>query len=120
MRKIDDMSKQIIEQLEVGKHFKMKSAVGSIAVHASGTAIGAWLTKSGSPGGTHCAAAYIDKVSGPVIAMYPDAEVIQTKYPFAISSHGIQIPHECELPTTLSWAEVSKLVKSLIAETDGT
>jgi hypothetical protein len=114
------MSKRIIEQLEVVKHFKMKSELGSIAVHASGTLIGAWLTKSGSPPGEHCAAAYIDNVSGPVIAMYPDAEVINTKYPFAISSHGIQIPHECELPTILSWAEVSKLVKLLAAEKDGT
>lgn len=106
------------EQLQVGRHVRMRCALGSIDVHASDTVLGVWL--QGGSGGrpANTLAAYVGPGQSPAIAFYPPAdywgpkEPGKPRQPFAFSGSGLQVPHQDGSVTVLSLEELSNLVLS--------
>ena len=76
------------EEIVVERHFRMKSPLGSITMHASATNLGIWLTPAKSNG--------IQGQIGLFIQNGAANLAIWTKYsksiPFAISENGVQVP----------------------------
>lgn len=92
-----------VDQLQVGKHLRMKSPIGSIDVHSSGNVLGAWLKC-----GDSTACVYATEREGAVIALYPKSRGL----PFAISKHGVQLPTDSpsETPLILNWEQLKEIV----------
>lgn len=107
------------EQLQVGRHVKMRCALGSLDVHASDTVLGVWL--QGGSGGrpANTLAAYVGPDQSPAIAFYPPAdywgpkEPGKPRQPFAFSANGLQVPHQDGSVTILPLAKLSELVLAM-------
>ena len=115
VRKIGVMSEPVeFDEVVVKKHIKLKSKLGQIDVHCSDNTVGVWLSKAENDADSCVAAAYVCKRNGPVIAIYPDKKTFKAKntLPFAISGHGLQVPHVDGTVTHLSFAEISDIVKT--------
>jgi hypothetical protein len=75
------------EEVVVERHFKMKSPLGNISMHASATGLGIWLTPANSNGMKGQIGLFIQNGAANL--------AIWTKYsktmPFAISENGLQV-----------------------------
>lgn len=77
-----------IEELIVERHFRMKSPLGNISMHASPQSLGIWLTPANSNGMKGQIGLFVQNGAANL--------AIWTKYskliPFSISENGLQVP----------------------------
>jgi hypothetical protein len=112
--KSDSVEQIEVEQLRVGRHFKMKCDAGGLAIHASGNCLGVWLdsNKSGPMYGTIGMIAQ----SGmpPYFSVWPAKGYFERTpvAPFAFSAAGLQVPHPDGTVTILSLEDISAAVKA--------
>lgn len=105
-----------VEQLIVGKHFKLQSKNGKLVVNNGGSAIGVYLDTdiSGPVVGTVGLAAEQGKM--PYIFLWPpkgywtDGEI---HAPFGLSANGLQVSHPDGSVTILPLKKLAALVKQL-------
>lgn len=103
------MSHERIEQLEIGKHVRLRSGDGRVKVdvHCSDDTVGVWANSDGGP-----------QIGIVAESRKPPYFMIYTKLsatvPVALSASGIQVPSpHGGNPKILSWAQVYELVKNL-------
>jgi hypothetical protein len=107
------------DEVQVEKHFKMKSGCGSIEMHCSESVVGIWL--SSSFGGKEQPIGIVaERGKPPYICVYTKGK----KLPFAIHGEGIQVPGAGanDNPTFLSFDELSilaKKAKAFLSLTEG-
>jgi hypothetical protein len=104
-----------VEQLQIGKHAKIRNDAGSIAVHASKDTLGVWLDSnvSGPTHGTICVVARSGQM--PYVAVWPKKDYRKSgnALPFALSAEGLQVPHPDGTNTILPLEKLAALVKQL-------
>lgn len=99
---------ELFDEVQVQKHFKMKSGCGSIEMHCSESVVGIWLSSS-SGGKDKPIGIVAERGKPPYICVYAKGK----KLPFAIHSEGIQVPGigPKDSPTFLSFDELSILAR---------
>jgi hypothetical protein len=99
---------ETFDEVQVEKHFKMKSGCGSIEMHCSESVVGFWLSSSFA-GKDRPIGIVAERGKPPYICVYAKGK----KLPFAIHGEGIQIPGPGanDSPTFLSFDELSILAK---------
>lgn len=108
-----------VEQLRVGKHFRMKSPAGSLSIHASEKMVGVWVHSDACTASSGTIGLVAESGKMPYICVWPEKGYAKggvnggNKLPFALSAAGLQIPHRDGTVTTLSLEEVSDLVRNL-------
>lgn len=108
-----------VEQLRVGRHFKMKSAAGTLAIHSKDDMVGVWIDsdKSGQMVGTIGFVAQKGQV--PYVCLWPPRGYTtglpegKNRLPFALSANGLQVPHPDGTVTVLPLEKLAALVKQL-------
>jgi len=90
-----------VDELEVKKHIRMKSKMGSIDVHCSDTVCGAWVTD-----GKNTIGVMADR-NQLCIALYGDRSSI----PIAMTTKGIQIPGEHEKVEFFEWSRLAEMLR---------
>ncbi len=95
------------DEVQVEKHFKMKSGSGSIEMHCSESVTGIWLNSAGR--GPKVIGIVAQKGRDPYVCVYTDGKEL----PFAISAAGVQVPGvgPKDKPTILSFDELSILAQ---------
>jgi len=108
------------EQVRVGKHVRIRSAIGKLDVHASDTVVGVWLSSEGRESGSeNMLAAFVRPNETPTLAFYPPAKYWgptakrSPRLPFALSGHGLQVPHQDGTVTILPLERLSEIVRTL-------
>jgi hypothetical protein len=76
-----------IEELIVERHFRMKSPLGNITMHASPQSLGIWLTPAGTVGVQGQIGLFIQNGSANLAIWTKHSKT----WPFAISDKGVQI-----------------------------
>jgi hypothetical protein len=92
-----------IEELEVGRHVKMRSKAGGIDVHCSDTICGAWLTKGRKSIGI------VSERDMVYVCLYDDQNA--QKLPVALTTKGIQIPDENGKPEFFEWSKLAEVLR---------
>jgi hypothetical protein len=104
-----------VQQLTVGRHFKMANGGNSIVFHASAKSVGIWMGGRFSRSGFNQIGMYADERLQ-YFMVYPDEKYwnhgVKQKLPFAVSTVGIQIPHPDGTVTQLKFEEIAELVKA--------
>lgn len=108
-----------VEQLQVGRHFRLGAGAGRLTIHSSDSTTGVWLSgrDGNQPEGTICMVAERGKL--PYFAVYPKqgyskiTKANRCQLPFAISSEGLQVPHPDGTVTILPLEKLAALVKQL-------
>lgn len=94
---------EFIDELEVKKHVRMKSELGSIDVHCSDSRIGAWLSSEGDSigvfkcGNKFSIAIYAKETTRPVVAL---------------TTVGLQLLDVKGNPVVFTWSDVLKKLQS--------
>ena len=92
-----------IEELEVGRHIKMRSKAGGIDVHCSDKILGAWLTKGRTSIGI------VSERGMLYISLYDDQNA--QKLPVALTTKGIQIPDQNGKPEFFEWSKLAEVLR---------
>ena len=92
-----------IEELEVGRHVKMRSKAGGIDVHCSATICGAWITKDEQSIGV------VAELGQLYVCLYDDTR--KQKVPVALTTKGIQIPGSNGKVEFFDWAKVAEVLR---------
>lgn len=111
-----------VDQLQVGSHLKMGNDNNRLSIHASKSIVGLWLSNR-RHGNQHDQIAMVSDNHGQTyFAVYPEATYwgpgVVNQLPFAVSTKGVQIPHQDGTVTHLSFAEISKMVRALTGKTE--
>ena len=88
-----------VDELEVERHVRMKSQLGSIDVHCSDSKVGAWITK-----GNQCCGIAIQQSGLIALCFYDNMK--NAKPIMAMSIVGIQLCDEGGKPRVIPWADV--------------
>lgn len=83
------MSHIEVDQVEVGKHFKLRAEGVKLDIHAGPNYIGLWL--GGLSQAENTLGFYMQKGGAPYIQMWAPKE-LGFKLPFAFGGNGLQIP----------------------------
>jgi hypothetical protein len=102
-----------VDQLEVGKHVKIRSPLGGIDVHASETSLGVWMTPAGVKTPEQSLSIHIQRGVPPAICIWPS---FKSKYPFAISANGLQVVKEDGTTRILPLARIAEIVDKLMSD----
>lgn len=104
-----------VQQLQVGKHFKMSNGGNSVAFHASKAGVGMWMSGRFSRPGLGQIGMFADERMAYFMS-YPDEKYwdhgVLNKLPFAVSTQGIQVPHPDGKVSHLTFKEISDFVKA--------
>jgi ribosomal protein L15 len=108
-----------VEQLQVGRHFRLGAGAGRLTIHSSDSTTGVWLSgrDGNQPEGTICMVAERGRM--PFFAVYPKSgysritKANRCPLPFAISAEGLQVPHPDGTVTILPLEKLAALVKQL-------
>ncbi len=111
---VDELS---VEQLKVGRHIRIRSAIGNLNVHASGTALGVWLQSADGRRDENMLSAYVVPGRTPALALWPSRKFWgprpRQRMPFAISGDGLQVPHPDGTVTILPLEQLAEIVRTL-------
>jgi hypothetical protein len=105
-----------VEQLRVGKHFRIRNEHGTLTINSSKSILGIWLSRSRKQHAGQDIGMVLQPNVPPYFCVYPTKGFRQggtQDLPFALSADGLQIPHRDGTVTRLSLEEVSDLVKKL-------
>lgn len=94
---------EFIDELEVKKHVRMKSELGSIDVHCSDKTIGAWLSSDGKSIGV------CKDNSELCIAIHTKGKAFPD---VAITTVGLQLLNANGKPVVFTWSDVLKKLQS--------
>ena len=88
-----------VDELDVKRHIRMKSKLGSIDVHCSGSTVGAWLTYEKQSCG-------ISIHPGGVIGLCLYDDTKKAVPIMALSTVGLQLRDEGGKPKVIPWSDV--------------
>ncbi len=112
----------VVDQPQVGSHLKMTSNEKRLSAHASKSAVGIWLSNKGSKPDSDQIGMVAADQGLTYFMVYPEdwywGPGVKNKLPFAVSTQGVQIPHQDGTVTRLSFAEISKMVRALTGKTE--
>lgn len=111
----DGMSHLEVEQIDVGRHVRIKAGELRLNIHANDGSVGAWLSEKGKVD-FDCLSVFLRKGEAPYVQAYPFKEYFQSsvsyRLPFAFGTrHGLQIPHSDGKVTVISLEQLSSLAK---------
>jgi hypothetical protein len=111
-----ELEQLTVEQITVGKHFRVKSEHGTLTINSSNTILGVWLSRNGkSPEGEQIGMVLQPNVP-PYFCVYPKSEYWKRgnkHLPFALSADSLQVPHPDGTVTILPLEKLAALVKKL-------
>lgn len=104
------------DQINLGKHLKVRALGVHLDVHCGVNYVGAWLDNG--KGGQNSLGIFMRQGEQPYLMCWPEADY-GNQLPFAFGPMGLQVPHPGGTVTTLSLKEISDLVQSLGKERPG-
>lgn len=105
-----------VEQLTVGKHFKVKSKHGTLTINSSNAVLGVWLSRDGKSSPGEQIGMVLQPNVPPYFCIYPKSDYQKSgnkHLPFALSASGLQVPHPDGSVTILPLEKLAALVKKL-------
>lgn len=105
-----------VEQLTVGKHFKVKSEHGTLTINSSNKILGVWLSRNGKNSPGEQIGMVLQPNVPPYFCVYPRSDYRTSgnnHLPFALSANGLQVPHPDGTVTFLPLEKLAALVKQL-------
>lgn len=105
-----------VEQLTVGKHFKVKSKHGTLTINSSNSVLGVWLSRDGKSSPGEQIGMVLQPNVPPYFCIYPKSNYRKSgnsHLPFALSASGLQVPHPDGSVTILPLEKLATLVKKL-------
>jgi hypothetical protein len=104
-----------VQQLNVGRHFKMSSGGHSVVIHSNAQSVGVWLGGRFSRSGVQQIGMFADERMA-YFMVWPEEKYwdhgVKTKLPFAISTQGVQVPHPDGTATRLTLKDISDIAKA--------
>ncbi len=104
-----------VQQLNVGRHFKMSNGGNSLVIHSSASSVGMWLSGRFSRPGIQQIGMYADERLA-YFMVWPDEKYwdhgVKNKLPFAISTQGVQVPHPDGDVTRLTLKDIADIAKA--------
>ncbi len=105
-----------VDQLTVGKHFKVKSEHGTLTINSSNKILGVWLSRNGKNSPGEQIGMVLQLNVAPYFCVYPKNDFVKSgnnHLPFALSAEGLQVPHPDGTVTILPLEKLAALVKQL-------
>lgn len=93
------------EEVEIGRHVKMKSAAGQIDIHCKDSLVGAWITKGKKSIGI------VSERDMIYVCLYDDTGL--QKLPVALTTKGIQIPDAAGKAEFFDWSKVAEALRKV-------
>lgn len=98
------------DQINLGKHLKVRAQGVNLDIHCGPDYIGGWLDDG--KGGQNSLGIFMKKGERPYLQCWPEANY-GNRLPFAFGPMGLQIPHTDGRVTLLSLKDISELVEGL-------
>lgn len=113
---VETIEDQNVENLRVGKHFKMQNDNGTLVINSSNGCIGVWLSSKRVGGMPHGQIGMcLQSTAMPYFMVYPKTGYktgFGPDLPFALSAEGFQVPHPDGSVSRISLEEISAIVKA--------
>ena len=114
-KEVDTIEDLNVENVRVGKHFKMQNDNAVLTINSSNGCLGVWLQNKGSNGPFQQIGMCLQSTAPPYFMVYPKKGYKTgpgPDLPFALSAEGFQVPHPDGSVSRISLEEISAIVKA--------